>query len=127
MTDLLSRTDPDARDYAECFDSQTPKLNAKTALAKSIRHSLGFGIAAKMPHAAFETQLRQVVPPRLAEGGRILEERKAKGDGVFACMLGGDDGRTLFACAAPTLQEEEASPNHRASILMTSVEAPHAG
>ena len=34
---------------------------------------------------------------RVAEGGRILEERKTDGIGVFACMLGGDDGRTLFA------------------------------
>jgi sugar lactone lactonase YvrE len=64
---------------------------------------------------------------RVAEGGRILEERKTNGVGVFACMLGGDDGRTLFACVAPTFQEAEASANHRASILMTRVEVPHAG
>jgi sugar lactone lactonase YvrE len=64
---------------------------------------------------------------RVAEGGRILEERKTGGVGVFACMLGGDDGRTLFACVAPTFQEAEASANHRASILMTRVEVPHAG
>jgi sugar lactone lactonase YvrE len=64
---------------------------------------------------------------RVAEGGRILEERKTNGPGVFACMLGGDDGRTLFACAAPTFREAEASANHHASILMTTVEVPHAG
>jgi len=33
----------------------------------------------------------------------------------------------LFACAAPTFHEAEASASHRASILMTTVEAPHAG
>jgi sugar lactone lactonase YvrE len=54
---------------------------------------------------------------RVAEGGRILEERKTNGVGVFACMLGGDDGCTLFACVAPTFHEAEASANHRASIL----------
>jgi len=64
---------------------------------------------------------------RVAEGGRILEERKTDGVGAFACMLGADDGRTLFVCAAPTFHEAEASANHRASILMTRVEVPHAG
>ena len=64
---------------------------------------------------------------RVVEGGRILEERETTGVGVFACMLGGDDGRTLFASVAPTFHEAEASANHRASILMTKVEAPHAG
>jgi sugar lactone lactonase YvrE len=64
---------------------------------------------------------------RVAEGGRILEERRINGVGVFACMLGGDDGRTLFASVAPTFHEADASANHRASILMTTVEVPHAG
>jgi sugar lactone lactonase YvrE len=64
---------------------------------------------------------------RVAEGGSILQELKIGGAGVFACMLGGDDGRTLFACAAPTFQAAEASANHRASILMTRVRVPHAG
>jgi sugar lactone lactonase YvrE len=64
---------------------------------------------------------------RVAEGGRILEELTANGLGLFACMLGGDDGRTLFACAAPTFREAEASANHQASILMRRVAIPHAG
>jgi len=64
---------------------------------------------------------------RVAEGGRIIEERKTEEVGAFACMLGGDDGRTLFVSAAPTFHEAEASADHRASILMTRVEVPHAG
>jgi sugar lactone lactonase YvrE len=64
---------------------------------------------------------------RVARGGRILEERKTHGVGVFACMLGGDDGRTLFACVAPSFHEAKASANHLASIVMTRVEAPGAG
>jgi len=64
---------------------------------------------------------------RVAENGRILEERKTGGPGAFACMLGGDDGRTLFACVAPTFHEAAASANHRAEILMMKVEVPHAG
>lgn len=64
---------------------------------------------------------------RVAEGGRILEELKTGGVGVFACMLGGEDGRTLFACVAPTFHEAEASVNHRAAIWMTRVTVPHGG
>lgn len=64
---------------------------------------------------------------RVAEGGNILEERKTNGLCAFACMLGGEDGRTLFACAAPTFNEAEAAAHHRSCILMTRVTVPHAG
>ncbi|MGD0369760.1 MAG: SMP-30/gluconolactonase/LRE family protein [Acidobacteriaceae bacterium] len=64
---------------------------------------------------------------RVVEGGAIVEERRTDGACVFACMLGGEDGRTLFACVAPTFNEEEASLHHRASVLMTRVQVPHAG
>ena len=64
---------------------------------------------------------------RVAEGGDILEKIKTDGLGVFACMLGGSDGRTLFACVAPTFDEAEASANHRAAIWMIDVDVPHAG
>lgn len=63
---------------------------------------------------------------RVAEGGRILDELPT-GSPAFACMLGGDDGKTLFACTAPTFQEEEVVANHRGSIVMTKVEIGHAG
>ncbi len=64
---------------------------------------------------------------RVAEGGNILDERKTDDGCMFACMLGGEDGRTLFACAAPTFDEEVASVHHHASVLMTRVGVPHAG
>ena len=64
---------------------------------------------------------------RVAEGGGVLEELKTDGMGAFACMLGGDDGRTLFASVAPTFHEAEASANHRAAIWMTDVDVPGAG
>jgi sugar lactone lactonase YvrE len=64
---------------------------------------------------------------RVAEGGGILQELKTDGLGVFACMLGGADGRTLFACVAPTFHEAEASANHRAEIWMIDVDVPKAG
>jgi sugar lactone lactonase YvrE len=64
---------------------------------------------------------------RVTEGGKILDELKTDDGCMFACMLGGEDGRTLFACAAPTIDDTELSANHRASILMTRVQVPHAG
>jgi len=63
---------------------------------------------------------------RVTDGGEILDELDGP-MGIFACMLGGVDGRTLFACAAPTFAEHEASADHRAAILMTEVAVPHAG
>jgi hypothetical protein len=47
--------------------------------------------------------------------------------GVFACGLGGDDGRTLVACAAPDFQEEARSAAREAVLLHTTVEVGHAG
>jgi sugar lactone lactonase YvrE len=64
---------------------------------------------------------------RVAEGGDILEHLSTDGLGVFACMLGGADGRTLFLSVAPTFHEAEASANHRAEIWMTDVDVPGAG
>lgn len=64
---------------------------------------------------------------RVAEGGAILDEIATNGLCAFACMLGGDDGRTLFACAAPTFDDSEAAALHRSAILMTKVAVPHAG
>jgi len=64
---------------------------------------------------------------RVAAGGTILDELKTNDLCAFACMLGGDDGRTLFACAAPTFDENEAALHHRSAILVARVAVPHAG
>jgi len=64
---------------------------------------------------------------RVAEGGMILQEIPTNGLCAFACMLGGDDGKTLFACAAPTFDDAEAAAHHRSAILMTRVAVPHGG
>lgn len=65
---------------------------------------------------------------RIAAGGEIVEEIRApEGLGFFACMLGGDDGRTLLLCAAPDFAEEARSHAREALLLTTTVDAPHAG
>ncbi len=63
---------------------------------------------------------------RVREGGEIVDEVVA-GTGVFACMLGGDDGRTLFLCAAPSFAEHERKPVREAQLLATEVAVGHAG
>lgn len=63
---------------------------------------------------------------RVREGGRIVDEIDA-GTGVFACMLGGDDGRTLYLCAAPSFAEHERRPVREARLLAVGVDVPHAG
>jgi sugar lactone lactonase YvrE len=63
---------------------------------------------------------------RVREGGEIVDEIPT-GTGVFACMLGGDDGRTLFLCTAPSFAEHERRPVREAQLLAVHVEVPHAG
>ncbi|MBV9197235.1 MAG: SMP-30/gluconolactonase/LRE family protein [Solirubrobacterales bacterium] len=64
----------------------------------------------------------------VAPGGRIVEELPMPGGlGVFACGLGGPDGRTLIACAAPDFHEQARAAAREAVLLTTTVEVPHAG
>lgn len=63
---------------------------------------------------------------RAREGGEIVEEIPTE-EPVFACMLGGASGRTLYVCSAPSFAEAEASTNHRARLLAYEVDAARAG
>lgn len=65
---------------------------------------------------------------RVAEGGEILDEVRTSDERQpFACMLGGDDGRTLFVCTALD-SEPEACRRHLAGrIESTTVDVAHAG
>jgi sugar lactone lactonase YvrE len=63
---------------------------------------------------------------RVREGGEILAEVQTP-MGVFACMLGGEDGRTLYACAAPSFAEHERRAARQAQLLAFEVDVPHAG
>ncbi len=62
------------------------------------------------------------------EGGAVVDEVRAP-DGlqVFACMLGGPDGRTLLLCCAPDFDESRRSAARQAVLLTTVVDIPHAG
>jgi sugar lactone lactonase YvrE len=63
---------------------------------------------------------------RVAEGGEV-RARIAGGDhGVFACMLGGDDGRTLFLAESKE-HLDHAAVRGNGRIRVARVAAPHAG
>jgi len=65
---------------------------------------------------------------RLAPGGEVVDEVHApEGLGVFACQLGGEDGRTLLLCAAPDFLERRRRDLREAVLLTATVDVPHAG
>ena len=63
---------------------------------------------------------------RVREGGEILDE-VSPGTGVFACMLGGSDGRTLFMCCAPDFFDHARSAAREADLRAVRVDVPHGG
>jgi sugar lactone lactonase YvrE len=60
---------------------------------------------------------------RVKQGGEILEIIDT-GAPCYACMLGGDDGRTLFMLTAAGL---DAAKEATGKIVVATVDAPHAG
>jgi sugar lactone lactonase YvrE len=63
---------------------------------------------------------------RVAEGGKILESiTPPDGLGSFACMLGGEDGRTLLLCCAPGYSETVQVG--RGLLATTTVDVARAG
>lgn len=65
---------------------------------------------------------------RLAPGGGMVAEIAMPEDlNVFACMLGGQDGRTLLMCAAPDFDAPARAAEREAVLLTTTVDVPHAG
>jgi sugar lactone lactonase YvrE len=133
---------------AETFMNRLSAFDVKDGTLGEQRTWAAFGPAPRSTNTEVILQTAEVVPDgicldaegavwiadvphgrflRVAEGGRILEELETPGTMPFACMLGGEDGRTLFACVAPTFHEAEVKLNRRSSILMTRVDVPHAG
>jgi sugar lactone lactonase YvrE len=62
---------------------------------------------------------------RVREGGEITDELHP-GTPVFACALGGADGRTLYACAAPDFFEAARLAADEASLIAIRVDVPGA-
>ena len=69
---------------------------------------------------AFSSQVVRVI-----EGGEITDVIDLP-QRTFACMLGGDDGKTLFILTATSDPETGIEPG-KGAIYTTQVEAPHSG
>lgn len=63
---------------------------------------------------------------RIAAGGQVLERIETP-EPTFACMLGGQDRRTLFVFTAPGANPESVDGKRGGSIWATRVEVPGAG
>lgn len=63
---------------------------------------------------------------RVGRDGQIAEEIGV-GTGVYACALGGADGRTLFLCTAPDFDANRRKNAGEAALMVARVEVPGAG
>jgi hypothetical protein len=63
---------------------------------------------------------------RVREGGEIVQEISTGDTGVYAAVLGGADGRTLYLCTAPGFAEHERRDTREAKVLATRVDVPGA-
>ncbi|MBU1377859.1 MAG: SMP-30/gluconolactonase/LRE family protein [Alphaproteobacteria bacterium] len=63
---------------------------------------------------------------RIAEGGAVLEVIDT-GQPCFACMLGGEDRKTLFMLTAASSDHEAAAAAQTGKILVAEVDSPRAG
>jgi sugar lactone lactonase YvrE len=63
---------------------------------------------------------------RIAPGGEVLEVIET-GQNCYACMLGGEDGRTLFMLTAPSSIAHEAAAAARGAVVIAKVDSPAAG
>jgi sugar lactone lactonase YvrE len=62
---------------------------------------------------------------RVTEGGTITDEIRP-GTPVYACGLGGADGRTLYACAAPDFHAEARKAATEGRLIAIRVAVPGA-
>jgi sugar lactone lactonase YvrE len=62
---------------------------------------------------------------RVREGGEIIDQLHP-GVPVYACALGGTDGRTLYACAAPDFDEGARTAAREAALIAYRVQVPAA-
>jgi sugar lactone lactonase YvrE len=63
---------------------------------------------------------------RIAEGGKVLEVIDT-GDNCYACMLGGEDGKTLFMVTAQSSDAHEAAKAPTGKIVTATVDVARAG
>ncbi|WP_199434108.1 SMP-30/gluconolactonase/LRE family protein [Qaidamihabitans albus] len=79
-------------------------------------------------HVWVADPLRQRCVRISPEGGIVDEVVSPHGQDIFACALGGEDGRTLLLCAAPDFFAAAQGGNRGEGVLLTTrVDVPHGG
>jgi sugar lactone lactonase YvrE len=63
---------------------------------------------------------------RYAQGGAVSEVIDP-GDNCYACMLGGEDGKTLFMLTAPAMTATDRPPGPQGRIVVAQVDVARAG
>lgn len=112
------------RDFASFGDlGKEPDVGVRLSRARIVPDGLALDAAGAVWFA--DTINRRAV--RIAEGGEILDQIDTTPEGIFAVALGGDDGRTLFLCAAPDWDEGARKAARQARMLSTRVDVAHAG
>ena len=84
------------------------------------------GICLDAEGAIWSADPRNNVVLRVREGGEILDRVSTGDQGAFACMLGGQDRRTLCVCTAKT-SGPEAAASTTGRIEITQVDVPGTG
>jgi sugar lactone lactonase YvrE len=84
------------------------------------------GICLDASGAVWVANAADTTAVRVAEGGELLDTARFS-QTCFACMLGGADGRELFAMTAPSALPAEATASRRARIESVRVGVGHAG
>jgi sugar lactone lactonase YvrE len=64
---------------------------------------------------------------RIQEGGKVVDEVKGTNVGMYACMLGGTDRRTLYLCTAASHVPDETRAARQGRIEAIDVDTPGAG
>ncbi|MCJ0977762.1 SMP-30/gluconolactonase/LRE family protein [Rhodococcus sp. ARC_M12] len=103
------------------FGPEVPRTSVKDAMSAAQVAPDGIGLDSEGAIWVADALHQKLI--RVVEGGEIVDE-KVFPTGVFACMLGGRDGRTLFACAAPSSSERERENTRDASLLSVRVDVP---
>lgn len=113
----------DRRDWAKFAEPPTTRVLGEALAGASVGPD-GCGLDADGCLWVADALGNRVI--RVREGGEIVDEI-AVGTGVYACMLGGTDGRTLFICCAPDFNEHARSAAREATIRAVEVTVGHAG
>ena len=103
------------------FGPEVPRTTVKEAMSAAQVAPDGIGLDSEGGIWVADALHGRLI--RVVEGGDIVDE-KTFDTGVFACTLGGRDGKTLFACAAPSSSERERENTRDASLLSVRVDIP---